>query len=71
MHWKKSLLAYKNKNHGCISKTKFPRVFKNTLDRLIIDNCASKNLFFGSKATGIYPLDENKVLVNYPLAVKI
>jgi len=66
IHWRKTLLAYKNKHRGSIPKTEFPRVFKNALDRLNIDNCASKNLISGFKATGIYPLDENMVLCKIP-----
>lgn len=62
-----SLLAYKNKHRGSIPKTEFPRVFKNVLDRLNIDNCASKNLIPGFKATGIYHLDENMVLCKIPI----
>jgi len=36
IHWKKSLLAYKNKHRAGIPKTEFPRVFKNALDRLTV-----------------------------------
>lgn len=54
-------MAYKTKSRGCIPKSKFPRVLKNTLDRLNNNNCASRNLISELKATKIFPLDENKV----------
>lgn len=66
IQWRKSLFAYKNKNRGCIQKTEFPRIFKNALDKLQIENMASKNLIAGFKATGIYPIDKNKVIIKLP-----
>lgn len=66
IQWRKTLFIYKNKNRGCIPKTSFPRIFKNTLNKLQIENAASKNLISGFKATGIFPLDENMVLKKLP-----
>lgn len=66
IQWRKSLFVYKNKNRGCIPKTEFPRIFKNALDKLQIENMASKNLIAGFKATGIYPIDKNKVISKLP-----
>jgi len=62
----KIFIYLKNKNRGCIPKTEFPRIFKNALDKLQIENMASKNLIAGFKATGIYPVDKNKVISKLP-----
>lgn len=61
IEWRISLLANKNKYRVCIPKIYFPRVFKNSLDNLNIDDCASKYLIAGIKSTGIYLLDGNKI----------
>lgn len=70
MQWRKSLSAYKNKNRDCIPKTVFPRVVKNSLKILNINNCVSKNLIWGFKSTGIFPLNENAVLSKLPILSK-
>lgn len=64
IQWQKFI--YKNKNRGCIAKTEFPKIIKNALDKLQIENIISKNLIAGFKATEIYPLDQNKVISKLP-----
>ncbi|KAL5236941.1 hypothetical protein ACI65C_004351 [Semiaphis heraclei] len=49
-----------------IQKRKFSRILKKTLDKLGENNISSQNLVSGFKASGIFPLDPNKVLQNLP-----
>lgn len=64
--WRESLTNWKAKNRGCIPKTEFPRILKKTLDKLGENNTSSQNLISGFKASGIFPLDSNKVLQKLP-----
>jgi len=63
-------MKIKNKRSGCIPKTKFNRVFNNSLDRLNIDYCLPISLISGFKSTEIYHYDENKCRVKYSLKVQ-
>lgn len=67
LHWRRSLLTYNNKKFVIeFRKPNLLIVFKNSFDRLNIENCTSNNLISGFKATGIYPLDENKIPCKLP-----
>lgn len=61
--WRDSLTDWKAKNRGCIPKTEFPRIPKKTLYKL---GEKHTKLTKGFKASGIFPLDPNKVLQNLP-----
>lgn len=62
--WRRQLLKWKLANKGCIPKSQFPSLLRETLDT-ITEN--QENIIkSGFRATGIYPLDRNQVLKRLP-----
>lgn len=59
--WRDVLLDWKQKNKGCIPKDQFPRLLRQTLEKVKPDN-----LVAGFRATGIYPLNREEVLKRLP-----
>lgn len=62
--WRKVLKAYKRTQRGPIAKEIFPRLLKKTLNKLSITQ--SDNIKSGFEATGLYPLNREKVLNKLP-----
>lgn len=59
--WRDVLLNWKQKNKGCIPKDQFPRLLRQTLEKV-----KPENLVAGFRATGIYPLNREEVLKRLP-----
>lgn len=66
MQWRQVLEEWKLKNRGTLPKDKFPYLLAQCLHNLNRDGCAKKNLVSGFSATGIVPLDGNKILKRLP-----
>ncbi|XP_003245816.1 uncharacterized protein LOC100569189 [Acyrthosiphon pisum] len=62
--WRKVLKMHKLKRKGPLTKDVFPSILKKTLEKLEISQF--DNIKSGFKATGIYPLDREKVLNKLP-----
>lgn len=63
--WRKVLKTYKKTRRGPIPKEIFPRLLKKTLEKLSISQ--KDNIKAGFEATGLYPLDREKVLKRLPV----
>ncbi|CAI6376212.1 unnamed protein product [Macrosiphum euphorbiae] len=63
--WRKVLKAYKRFRRGTIQKENFPRLLKKTLENLSVSQIT--NIKAGFEATGIYPIDREKVLKRLPV----
>jgi len=63
--WRKVLKAYKRTRRGPIPKEIFPRLLKKTLEKLEISQIS--NIKAGFEATGIYPINREKVLKRLPV----
>jgi len=63
--WRKVLKAYKRARRGPIPKEIFPRLLKKTLEKLSVSQIT--NIKAGFEATGIYPIDREKVLKRLPI----
>lgn len=62
--WRKVLKAHKKTRKGPISKEIFPRLLQKTLEKLSISQV--DNIKSGFEATGLYPLNREKVLKRLP-----
>ncbi|CAI6357713.1 unnamed protein product [Macrosiphum euphorbiae] len=62
--WRKVLKEHKLKKRGRLTKDIFPKILKSTIERLNISQ--KDNIKSGFEATGIYPLDRQKVLNKLP-----
>lgn len=62
--WRKVLKVHKLSKKGPLTKDEFPKILKKTLDNLQISQ--SDNIKSGFSATGIYPLNREKVLKRLP-----
>lgn len=58
--WRKILTKWKSKNRGVVPKQQFPKLLKELW--IDINENAKANILAGFKATGISPLNEEKVL---------
>jgi hypothetical protein len=56
--WRKVLMQWKEKNVGCVPKTEFPRLLRETIQSVK----SSENVIAGFKVCGIIPLNSRKVL---------
>lgn len=64
--WRKVLTNWKLRNKGVLPKDRFPSMLKAALDELDINSKGSNNLKSGFAATGIFPLNPEKVLKKLP-----
>lgn len=64
--WRDVLLNWKLKHRGVVPKDTFPRLLKNCLDQLDVENKTSANLIAGFRGSGIHPINRNKVLDKLP-----
>lgn len=62
--WRKCLDEWKRKNYGTLPKSEFPKMLKKAME--IIEASAKENVRSGFRATGIVPLDRNRVLAKIP-----
>jgi len=62
--WRKTLLEWKQTNRGVVPKSVFPRLLKNTVERL--GDKLSENIKAGFKATGLIPMNREEVLKRVP-----
>lgn len=63
--WRKELKIWKNSNPGVLQKDHFPRILKKTMKAISIS--AEKNIKSGFEATGLCPLNRDKVLSKIPV----
>lgn len=61
--WRSVLFEWKKKNRGVLPKSEFPRVLRQTLESL---ERSSENLIAGFVATGLYPVNRQKILDKLP-----
>lgn len=64
--WRVILTDWKLKHRGTIPKDTFPRLLKSCLDKMLENNKGKKNLIAGFEATGVVPLNKQKVLKHIP-----
>ncbi|XP_050305884.1 uncharacterized protein LOC126743011 [Anthonomus grandis grandis] len=62
--WRSTLEQWKLKHRGVIPKTEFPRLLRQSVEKIGIKS--KENSIAGFKACGIFPLDPNKVLNKIP-----
>lgn len=62
--WRMLLDDWKDKNSGPIPKSEFPKLLRNTLEKL--HESMQNNIKSGFNATGIYPFNKQKVLNKIP-----
>lgn len=62
--WRTTLNEWKKQHTGCVPKHWFPRLLKKTLDT--IQPKSKANMMAGFGATGIHPLNRQKVLKRLP-----
>jgi len=62
--WRNTLDTWKVKNSGTIPKSEFPKLLRNTLEKL--SETMQNNIKSGFSATGIYPFNKQKVLNKVP-----
>jgi hypothetical protein len=62
--WRNTLDQWKKRNRGCVQKEVFPSLLKETLHR--IETTSKANVVAGFCATGIVPLNREKVLKKLP-----
>jgi hypothetical protein len=62
--WRGVLTEWKKRNRGCLPKEMFPSLLKQTMDK--IEAAQEVNLKAGFAASGIVPLDRDRVLSKLP-----
>ncbi|XP_050295727.1 uncharacterized protein LOC126735700 [Anthonomus grandis grandis] len=62
--WRQQLKKWKMSNPGVLQKDHFPRVLNRTIKSIALT--VGKNIKSGFEATGLYPLNREKVLVKVP-----
>lgn len=62
--WRQVLDKWKSKNRGVLPKAEFPRLLKEAIETIGLK--VETNIKAGFKKTGIFPLDESKVLNQIP-----